>query len=138
MEHQPHWRCVKKAEVNLVCLVFFVPLKNFSLIWRHHLCRWRAAILTYARHLWILGSEWGFFSMPQLLWHRPTLYMYNGNLSEDPQWLSLTHLLQLSFCSWAVNTCTCSNKLSSVLTRDQLQTCSQEQIDVRTHKPLLY
>jgi hypothetical protein len=24
-------------------LLFYVPLKNFSLIWRHHHCRWRAA-----------------------------------------------------------------------------------------------
>jgi hypothetical protein len=24
-------------------LQFYVPLKNFSLIWRHHHCRWRAA-----------------------------------------------------------------------------------------------
>jgi hypothetical protein len=25
------------------CLQFYVPLKNFSLIWRRHHCRWRAA-----------------------------------------------------------------------------------------------
>jgi hypothetical protein len=25
------------------CLLFYFPLKNFSLIWRRHHCRWRAA-----------------------------------------------------------------------------------------------
>jgi hypothetical protein len=25
------------------CLRFYIPLKNFSLIWRRHHCRWRAA-----------------------------------------------------------------------------------------------
>ena len=36
---------------------FIVPFENFSLIWKRHHHRWRAAILTCARHLWPLSSE---------------------------------------------------------------------------------
>ena len=44
--------------VFFVCLFgFIIPLENISLIWRRHHCRWRAAILTYARHLWPYSSE---------------------------------------------------------------------------------
>ena len=52
-------RIVKKTFVCLfVCLFgFFVPLENFSIIQRCHLCRWRASILTHARHTWPLNSE---------------------------------------------------------------------------------
>ena len=32
-----------------VCCEFFVPLENFSLIWRRHHYRWRASNLTYTR-----------------------------------------------------------------------------------------
>ena len=35
-----------------VSLDFFVPLENFSLIWRRHRCR-----CSYAQHLWLLSSE---------------------------------------------------------------------------------
>ena len=45
------WNCL------FVCLEFIVPVENFSLIWRHHHCRWRAANLTYAQHSWPLSSE---------------------------------------------------------------------------------
>ena len=31
------------CETNSVCVVFYVPLKNISLIWRRHHYRWRAA-----------------------------------------------------------------------------------------------
>ena len=42
------------------CFVFwgdFVPLKNFSLIWRRHHYGEGQQILTYARHWWPLSSE---------------------------------------------------------------------------------
>ena len=41
-------------KILFVCLEFFVPLENFSLIWKRHHCRWRAANFTYARHSWPL------------------------------------------------------------------------------------
>ena len=40
-----------------VCVEFIIPLENFSLIWRHHHYRWRAANLTCTRHSWPLSSE---------------------------------------------------------------------------------
>ena len=43
----------------LVCLFgfFIVPLNNFSLIWRHHHCRWRTAIFDLCSTSWTLSSE---------------------------------------------------------------------------------
>ena len=46
-----------------VCLVFYIPLKNFSLIWKRYHYRWRATNLTYAI------EQWGFFSAQHWLWH---------------------------------------------------------------------
>ena len=41
-----------------VCLGFFIPLEDFSLIWRRHHYRWKAAnFFTYVRHSWPLSSE---------------------------------------------------------------------------------
>jgi hypothetical protein len=37
------------------CLLFYVPLKNFSLIWRRHNCRWTAAkfrLMLGTQRLW--------------------------------------------------------------------------------------
>jgi hypothetical protein len=49
-------------------LLFYIPLKNFSLIWRYHHCLWRAAKFTpmlSARGL----RAGGIFIVPHLLWH---------------------------------------------------------------------
>ena len=77
-----HWIC-------LFCLYlkFIVPLENFSLIWRRHHCRRRAANFDLCSALMTI-EQWGFFSVPHLLWHGASVY--NGNLSKDP-WHS--HLL---------------------------------------------
>ena len=40
-----------------VCLRLFVPLENFSPIWRHHLAGEGLQILSYSRHSWPLSSE---------------------------------------------------------------------------------
>ena len=61
---------------NLVCLEFFVPLKNFSLIWRHHHYQWRAANFDLCSALMAI-EQWGFFNVPHLLRHGPTVY--NGH-----------------------------------------------------------
>ena len=42
---------------NFVCLCFFVPLENSSLIWNRHHTGERLQILTFARHSWPLGTE---------------------------------------------------------------------------------
>ena len=54
-----------------VCLEFFVPFENFSLIWRRHHCRRRAANFDLCSALLVrLGIEqWEFFSVPHLLRH---------------------------------------------------------------------
>ena len=82
-----------------VCLWFFVPLENFSLIWRRHHCRWRAAIF-YLYSALVAIEQRGFFSVPHPLWHGASVY--NGHLRgpEDP-WHS--HLLR-AFSSGAVTT----------------------------------
>ena len=43
--------------ILFVCLVFYVPLGNFSLRWRRYHCRWTAFFLTYTRHSRQLSSE---------------------------------------------------------------------------------
>ena len=57
-----------------VCLsvAFFVPL-NFSFIWRRHYSRWRAANIDHCSALMAI-EQWGFFSVPHLLWHGTTVY----------------------------------------------------------------
>jgi hypothetical protein len=51
-------------------LQFYVPLKNFSLIWRRHHCRWRAAKFRPMLGAQIRSFEQGvIFIAPHLLWH---------------------------------------------------------------------
>ena len=40
-----------------VCLGFFIPLEDFSLIWRRHHYRWKAADFDKSVHLWPLSNE---------------------------------------------------------------------------------
>ena len=61
----------------LVCLELFVPLGNFSLIWRRQYCRWRATNFDLCSTL-VEIEQWGFFSVPHLLWHGASVY--NGHL----------------------------------------------------------
>ena len=65
------------CEKCFVCLGFFVPLQNFSLIWRRHHYRWKAANFDLRSALTAI-EQWGFFSVPHLLWHG--LSVYNGHL----------------------------------------------------------
>ena len=68
----------KKKFCLFVCLFgFFVPLKNFSFIWRRHLCRWMASNFDPSSALMAI-EHWGFFSVPHLRWHVASVY--NGNL----------------------------------------------------------
>ena len=62
-----------------VYLEFINPPKNFSLIWRRHRCRWRAANYDLCSALMAI-EQWGFFNVPHPLRHRPTVY--NGHLWE--------------------------------------------------------
>ena len=50
-----------------VCFSFFVPFENFSLIWKHHHCRWRPANFNLNKY----------DSLACLLWHWTSVY--NGH-----------------------------------------------------------
>ena len=54
----------------IVCLGFFFPLKNVSLIWRRNHYGWRASNFDLC---WAL--TWGFLSVPHLLWHWASIYI---------------------------------------------------------------
>ena len=57
-----------------VCLCgIFVPLENFSLIWRRHNYRRRASIFDLCSALMVI-EQWGFYSVPHLLWHGSPVY----------------------------------------------------------------
>ena len=71
---------------------FFVPLENFSLIWRRHhtICRWWAVNFDLCSDL-MVTEQWGFFILSHLLWHQASVYN--------------THTLIRAFDSGAVTTC---------------------------------
>ena len=74
------WRFFLKFSSDMfffVCLEFIVPLENFSLIWRRHHCRWRAANFDLCSALTTI-EQWGSFNVPHPLRHGPTVY--NGHL----------------------------------------------------------
>ena len=52
----------------IVCMWFFVSVKNFSLIWRRHHCRWGAANFDLCSAFMTI-EHWGFFSVPHFSWH---------------------------------------------------------------------
>ena len=60
-----------------VCLGFFVQLKNFSLIWRCHHWQRRASNFEQCSAFMAI-EQWGFLSVPHLVWHRP--YFYNDHI----------------------------------------------------------
>ena len=63
---------------KFVCVEFIVPLENFSLIWRRHHCRWRAASFDLWSALMVI-EQWGFL----LTCHTycdTGLPFYNGHL----------------------------------------------------------
>ena len=86
----------------LFCLEFFIPLENFSLIWRRHHCRWKAANFDLCSAL-IAIEQWGFFSVPHiLLWHGASIYY--GHLRGP---VTLTHYAErmTKVCrGWNLNT----------------------------------
>ena len=75
----------------IVYLKFIVPLENFSLIWRRHHCRWRAANFDFDS--WPLSSEGSLTCHTHCDTGLPSIMV----ISEDP-WLS--HLM-LSVWHWS-------------------------------------
>ena len=74
----------------------FIPIKNFSFIWRCHHYWWRAANFGLYTALMAI-EQWGFFSVPHLLWHRASVC---GHL-----WGSTTLTCCRTIGSGAVTTC---------------------------------
>ena len=65
----------KSRSILFGWLVFYIPLENFSLIWRRNPYQWRA--LNFGLYSALIAIEqWGFFSVLHLLWHRA----YNDHL----------------------------------------------------------
>ena len=52
---------------------FFCLTREFSLVWRRHHCRWRAADFVLCSALSAI-DQWGFFMLPHLLWHVTSVY----------------------------------------------------------------
>ena len=53
------------------------PTREFSLIWRRHQCRWRAANFDLCLALMVI-EQWGFFRVSNPLWQGTTVF--NGYL----------------------------------------------------------
>ena len=64
-------------EYKSKCLVYNAPVKNFSLIWRRHHYRWRAANFDLCSALMVI-EQWGFIRVSHQLWRSASLY--NGHL----------------------------------------------------------
>jgi hypothetical protein len=66
-------------------LQFYVPLKNFSLIWSRHHCRWRAANFGLCSALRAF-EQGGIFIVSHLLWHGAAVFRVS---SEGPRPIQL-------------------------------------------------
>ena len=122
----------KIGQVNLlqmaICLFvyfgLFVPLENLLLIWRSHHYRWSATNFDLCSALMPI-EQWGFFSMPHLLWHGASIY--NGHhrgpvtLNQLPSVEQVScHYLFLRLMSVAWD----SNTQSSACGANALTTCA--------------
>jgi hypothetical protein len=58
-------------------LLFYVPLKSFSLIWRHHQYQWKVANLGLYLALRAF-EQGGSCSVPNLLWHRAPVFLVSS------------------------------------------------------------
>ena len=94
----------------LICLlVFFVPLENFSLVWRCHHYQWGAANFLYLALMAIEQRD--FLRLPHLLgaplWHGTFKDLWYTHLLSSVQQWSCHYLFQQlcnNCCSWDSNT----------------------------------
>ena len=77
--------------------VIYRPIENFSLIWRRHHYWFRAANFDLCSALEAI-EQWGFFSVPHLLWHY-WASVYNGHLRGP-----VTHTCCRAFSNGTVTT----------------------------------
>ena len=77
---------------------FIDPLENISLIWRRYHYMWRIANFDLCSALTAI-EQWGFFSVPHLLWHGASVYSWSSPRTRD------THTFCITNSSGAVITC---------------------------------
>ena len=89
----------------LLCLfwlfgVFRATTENFSLMWRRHHYRWRAANFDLYSTLMTM-EQWVFFSVPRLLWHGASVYKchFRGPVTLTPIAERLAVKLSLPVCT---------------------------------------
>ena len=90
--------------MHSVCIGFIVPLENFLLIQNRHHYRRRASNFDICSALMAI-EQWGFLSMPRLLWHGASAY--NGHLRGP---VTLTNIaervaVELSLPVFTTNVC---------------------------------
>ena len=86
----------------------------FSLIWRRHHCRWRAASFDlYSAPM--AFEQYGFCSMPhlKLLWHRTSIY--NGHLREPMIHTSITERFAVVFLRLTCRSVAAGNRTYNLL-----------------------
>ena len=94
-----------------VCLGVFVPLENFSLIWRRH--HWDEGLCLALMAI----EQWRFFSVPHLLWYGASVY--HGHLRGP-----MTHIYCRAYGSGAVTIPVFTTKvLSQVESNTQFSAC---------------
>ena len=118
----------KDIWIFFVCLEFIVPLEIFSLIWRRHHCRWRAAHFDLCSALMAI-EQWGFFNVPHLLRHGASVC--NGHLRGP---VTLTPVYE-RFCSGDVTNCFYDLGLSQPGIEPRSPACKANDLHVRTFTP---
>ena len=78
-----------RRAIDLILYVWFfwgiiLPIREFSTHMESHHYRWKAINLDICSVILAI-EQWGFFSVPNLLWHGGIrLYIFNGHLREEP------------------------------------------------------
>ena len=121
-----------------VCLGVFVPLENFSVIWRRHHCRWRAANFDLcSAHMAI--EQWGFFRVPHLLWHGASVY--NGHLRGPVTLTPIAERLAVELSLPVFTTLNCrgwvSNTQPSACGANVLAHCATAVVSMVANEPVI-
>ena len=75
--YQQKWLRWSNTCNKYYCLCFRA-LENISLIWRRHHCHRRAAAIFYLCSALMAIEQWGFLSLPHLLWHGTSVFMVSS------------------------------------------------------------
>ena len=100
--------------IRYICLCLFLfgypkqKLENFSFIWRRHHYRWRASNFDLYMALMAI-EQWGFFSVPHILWHGTSRIFFWGGV---PFWIFLIFHWALGTFFNSVYSCSSYQKTS--------------------------